>query len=105
MGLVESDRWFSINLDPHMSTVEVDIGDKFVVTEEVSEGVVTMSTPDTLGSDLVGSIVSVSGERQGVVMEVGEESITVLSDQQFTLNEGTCSYFSSLSKTTLNRHD
>ena len=94
MGLLESDRWFSINLDPHMSTVEVDIGDKFVVTEEVREGVVTMSTPDTLHSDLVGGIVSVSGGRQGVVLAVGEQSVTVFSDQQFTLNEGTCyNYF------------
>lgn len=108
MGLVESDGWFSINLDPHMSTVEVDIGDKFVVTEEVSEGVVTMSTPDTLGSDLEGSIVSVSGDRHGVVMEVGDESITVLSDQPFTLNEGRfCNYFRycSLSKRILDKQD
>ncbi|KAL5263371.1 hypothetical protein ACHWQZ_G008665 [Mnemiopsis leidyi] len=87
MGLLESDRWFSINLDPHMSTVEVDIGDKFVVTEEVGEGVVTMSTPDTLHRDLVGGIVSVSGGRQGVVLAVGEQSVTFFSDQQFTLNE------------------
>ena len=94
MGLVESNRWFSINLDPYMSTVEVEIGDKFEVTEVGYQ--VTITTPSSLSSDLKGSIITVDGNRQGVVQEVGDRIITILSDAQFQLNEGLqCAHFSS----------
>lgn len=71
-----------------MSTVELDIGDKLEVVE-VEGGQVTITTPSTLSQGLIGGVVTVQGDRQGVIHQVGEDNITLLSDAQFQLNEGT----------------
>ena len=89
MGSIASDRWFSINLDPYMSTVEVEIGDKFVVTEVGDQ--VTMSGPSSLSSDLKGSIITVVGGRQGIVQQVNDVTFVIISNDEFLLNEGNLS--------------
>ena len=89
MGSIASDRWFSINLDPYMSTVEVEIGDKFVVTEVGDQ--VTMSAPSSLSSDLKGSIITVVGGRQGIVQQVNDVTFVIISNDDFLLNEGNLS--------------
>ncbi|XP_063695171.1 cation channel sperm-associated auxiliary subunit beta-like isoform X3 [Bolinopsis microptera] len=85
MGSIESDRWFSINLDPYMSTVEVEIGDKFVVTEVGDQ--VTITAPSSLSSDLEGSIMTVEGGRQGIVQKVSDLTFVIISNDNFLLNE------------------
>ena len=87
LGLIDANKWFLVNLDPHASTFTAPYSSKFTVTSVTTTVTLTTAAPD-LSSDLVGKVLTVQSDRLGIVHSVVNGALTFKSDRVFTVGEG-----------------